>query len=96
MEQKDKDILKSINGFVLYCKGFYKHTDFMYKDLKILLSDNYTINSEKDIFFIILNRWNQWNEKLPQEERMTVSKNRWKQIRFGLRLYAKYFCDLWW
>ena len=46
MEQKDKDILKSINGFVLYCKGFYKHTDFMYKDLKILLSDNYTINSE--------------------------------------------------
>ena len=74
MEQKDKEILKSINGFVLYCKGFYKHTDFMYKDLKILLSDNYTINSEKDIFFIILNRWNQWNEKLPQEERMTVSK----------------------
>ena len=26
MEQKDKEILKSINGFVLYCKGFYKHT----------------------------------------------------------------------
>ena len=33
---------------------------------------------------------------IPQEERMKASKNRWKQIRFGLRLYAKYFCDLWW
>lgn len=31
-----------------------------------------------------------------QEERMKASKNRWKQIRFGLKLYAKYFCDLWW
>ena len=30
------------------------------------------------------------------EERTQISKNRWKQIRFGLRLYAKYFCDLWW
>lgn len=33
---------------------------------------------------------------IPQEERMKASKNRWKQIRFGLRLYANYFCDLWW
>lgn len=33
---------------------------------------------------------------ISQEERMKASKNRWKQIRFGLKLYAKYFCDLWW
>ena len=45
MEQKDKDILKSINGFVLYCKGFYKHTDFMYKDLKILNSEEWKYGS---------------------------------------------------
>ena len=30
------------------------------------------------------------------EERTQISKNRWKQIKFGLRLYAKYFCDLCW
>ena len=33
---------------------------------------------------------------ISQEERIKASKNRWKQIRFGLKLYAKYFCDLWW
>ena len=26
----------------------------------------------------------------------TIPQEGWKQIRFGLRLYAKYFCDLWW
>ena len=31
-----------------------------------------------------------------REEFLKVSKNRWKKIRFGLRLYAKYFCSLNW
>lgn len=33
--------------------------------------------------------------KSPQE-RIKASKNRYKQIKYGLRLYAQYFMDLWW
>ena len=55
------------------------------------------INAMIKAFELILVEYEDDNyyNKTP-EERMQISKNRWKQIRFGLKLYAKYFIDLWW
>lgn len=37
-----------------------------------------------------------WNLPISTEEKKQISKNRNKQINFGLRLFTKYFNDLWW
>ena len=74
MEQKDKEIMDSINEFLLYCKGFYKHSGDTIADIVSLLRPTYLCTTEKDVVQIIMNRWSEWNERLPQKEKMSVQK----------------------
>ena len=79
MEQKDKEIMNSINEFVLYSKGFYKRSDNIFNDILSLLLPIYPCMTKRDILSIVMNKWNEWNEKLPNCAKLTVY-NFWKNI----------------
>lgn len=49
-----------------------------------------------EAFRLILEDKNSWDLEKSDEENKRMSKNRWKKIRFGLHLFSKYFCSLWW
>ena len=74
MKEKDKEIMDSINEFLLYCKGFYKYSGDTIADIVSLLRPIYLCDTEKNVVEIIMNKWSEWNEKLPQNEKMTVHK----------------------
>lgn len=47
-------------------------------------------------FELMLKEDDYWDLSKSNEENIRVSKNIHKQIKFGLGLFTKYFCDLWW
>lgn len=47
-------------------------------------------------FELMLKEDDYWDLAKSNEENIKISKNIQKQIKFGLRLFAKYFNSLWW
>lgn len=79
MEQKDKDIMKSLNEFVLYSKNWYKHSDDIREDIMSLLKPTYSCMTKRDVTPVVIDKWSEWNETLPNDAKLTVVKF-WREL----------------
>lgn len=79
MEEIDKNIMSSLNEFVLYCKNFYKRSDDILEDISNLLKPTYLCTKKEDVIPIIIGKWSEWNEKLPVNVKLDVASF-WRKI----------------
>ena len=101
MKNEDRQILKDINEFVLYCKGWYTQTNNIIDDIYSLLTKTpqYAYLVKSDIVQLIMNKWSRWNDTLPVNEKLTIADfwreiNHIKDILHVNRKPDKYFDEL--
>lgn len=75
MKKEDKQIMKDINEFVLYCKGWYTMTNDKITDIYALLvkTPQFAYLVKSDMIPLIVYKWSNWNDKLPNDVKLTIS-----------------------